>query len=131
MMLLMIQIHVQNLSHVRNETRFSVTGQSYIVFFASLGLQLFQALTKVSVNAIVTSTKKMPYGMCCIAQKMLLELWVCIEDAFVPHSNHPAYSEQFPKTTEESYAACIGLYNKVRALPHYISGWTSADYITQ
>ncbi|KAF8469444.1 hypothetical protein JB92DRAFT_3057212 [Gautieria morchelliformis] len=54
-------------------------------------LQLLQALTKVFANAIVTSTKKMPYGMRCIAREMLLEL-----------------RERFPKVPEESHAACIG-----------------------
>lgn len=56
---------------------FGVTGCSCAIF-ASVDLQLLQAFTKGFVNAIVTSTKKMPYGMQCIAREMLLELRVCI-----------------------------------------------------
>ena len=99
MMLSTIQIHMQNLSHIRNKMRFSVTGHSYIVF-ALLGLQLLKVLTKVFVNAIVTSTKKMPYGMHCIAREMLLKLQVCIEVVFVPCSNHQAYYVKRPVETE-------------------------------
>ena len=75
------RILVLNLSDVRNELRYSIM-YSLARFLTPTDLQLLQALTKVFVNAIVTSTKKMPYGMRCIAREMLLELRVCIRYGF-------------------------------------------------
>ncbi|KIJ56777.1 hypothetical protein M422DRAFT_72916 [Sphaerobolus stellatus SS14] len=54
-------------------------------------LQLLVALSRGFVTAIVNSTKKMPYGMQCIAKEILGEL-----------------KAKYPSATEEQYAACLG-----------------------
>ena len=77
-------IHEQNSLDVRKCNKGSLLLDTH-VFPSLLDLQLLQALTKVFVNAIVSSTKKMPYGMQCIAREMLLELRVCIAYKFVSH----------------------------------------------
>lgn len=70
---------------------------------------MLQALTRIFVNAIIASTKKMPYGMRCIAREMLLELRVCVR---FPASRHGltflSLQVKFPDAPEELYAACIG-----------------------
>ncbi|KAF8529115.1 ras GTPase-activating protein [Hysterangium stoloniferum] len=54
-------------------------------------LQVLQALARGFVDAILNSTKKMPYGMQCIAREILQEL-----------------RARFPNAGEEQYGACIG-----------------------
>ncbi|TDL29206.1 hypothetical protein BD410DRAFT_735994 [Rickenella mellea] len=60
-------------------------------------LQKLHAYSKAFIKAIMSSTKKMPYGIRCIARELL-----------------NAIREKFPSETEAAYAACIGrlIYNR-------------------
>jgi len=59
--------------------------------FLETDLQKLHALTKTFVTAITASTRRMPYGMRCIARELLLALRV-----------------KFPDDTEEAYAIVLG-----------------------
>jgi hypothetical protein len=54
--------------------RLAVPVQSGVLFL--IDLQVLQALARCFVDAMLNSTKKMPYGMQCIAREILHELRV-------------------------------------------------------
>src|ERR1700761_415782 len=70
-------------------------------------LQRLQALTKGFVQAIIGSTKKMPYGMRYIASETLAALRVRIVQSMLPVSSI-SWQVKFPHETPEKLAASVG-----------------------
>ncbi len=72
-------------------------------------LQLLQSFTKEFVNAITSSTRRMPYGMRCIARDTLQALRV----RFNPppsqaNDKHFILQKKFPDLPDEDHAIALG-----------------------
>ena len=73
----------------------------------STDLQQLQVLTNVFVQAIIHSTRKMPYGMRSIARETLIALKVS-STALAPYIPHHSWQTRFPNQSNEAYAGALG-----------------------